>query len=76
MRKDILTKIIPTNFNEKKVICKFKCFFILLRFLLITMISLITAIKYQKLLNLICYQTKQKYFHFMMLVIKKSILKT
>ena len=30
------TKTVPTNFNEKKAICKTKSFYILLAFLLIT----------------------------------------
>ena len=42
-RKSILTKTTPTNFNEKKVICKMKTFNILLAFLLITMILLIAV---------------------------------
>ena len=37
------TKSIPTNFNEKKVICKTKNFYILLVFLLIPMTLLIAV---------------------------------
>ena len=37
------TKSIPTNFNEKKVICKMKNFYILLVFLLIPMTLLIAV---------------------------------
>ena len=65
------TKIIPTNFNEKKVISKMKNFYTLFVFLSTTMILLIAASIYY---SLTIYQTKQTpYYHFMMLVIKKSI---
>ena len=35
--KPILTKTVPTNVNERKVICKTKKFYILPAFLLVTM---------------------------------------
>ena len=41
--KSILTKTVPTNFNEKKVICNMKNLYILLAFLLITMTLLIAT---------------------------------
>ena len=37
------TKTIPTNFNEKKAICKTQNFYILLAFLLITIVLLIAV---------------------------------
>ena len=36
-------KTIPTNFNEKKVTCKMQSFYILLEFLLITIVLLIAV---------------------------------
>ena len=36
-------KTIPTNFNEKKVSCKMQSFYILLEFLLITIVLLIAV---------------------------------
>ena len=41
--KRILTKTVPTNFNDKKVICNMKNLYILLAFLLITMTLLIAT---------------------------------
>ena len=41
--KSILTKTVPTNVNEKKVICNMKNLYILLAFLLITMTLLIAT---------------------------------
>ena len=37
------TKTVPTIFNKKKVTCKIKSFYILLAFLLITLVLLIVA---------------------------------
>ena len=37
-------KIISTNFNEKKVICKTQSFYILLKFLIITIALLIALV--------------------------------
>ena len=42
-KDDEETKIIPTNFNEKKATCKTQNFYILLVFLLITIASLLIA---------------------------------
>ena len=41
--KTSIRKIIPTNFNKKKVVCKMKNFFFLLALLLITMTLLIAV---------------------------------
>ena len=43
---DGTTKTVPTNFNEKKVICKTQNFYILLAFLLTTIALLIAVIIY------------------------------
>ena len=51
--KTIPTKTVPTNFNEKKVNCKTKNFFILLTFLLTTIEVLIADID-----SIYCYLTK------------------
>ena len=52
------TKTIPTNFNEKNIICKAQNFCILFDFLLIT-IALLTAVNiYCFLIN---YKAKQKH---------------
>ena len=50
---DKKTKTIPTNFNEKKAICKTQNFYILLAFLLIT-ISLLIAV------SIYCYLIKYR----------------
>ena len=50
------TKVIPTNFNEKKATCKTQKFYILLAFLLITIALLIVASIYCRLIK---YQAKQ-----------------
>ena len=50
------TKIIPTNFNEKKATCKTQNFSILLAFLLITIALLIAASTY---CHLIKHRAKQ-----------------
>ena len=55
--KIISTKSIPTNFNEKNVTCKTKCFYILIAFLLITMMFLIAVSIYCCFIK---YQAKQK----------------
>ena len=47
------TKTIPTNFNEKKVICKAQVFYILLAFLLINIAFLIAV-------SIYCYLIKHK----------------
>ena len=47
-----------TNFNEKKVACKMQNFYILLKFLLITIVLLIAVSIYCYLRK---YQTKQKH---------------
>ena len=51
-------KTIPTNFNEKKVTCKTKKFYIPLAFLLITIALLIAVSIYCYLMK---YQVKQKH---------------
>ena len=45
------TKTFPTNFNEKKTICKAQNFYILLEFLLITIVLLIDV-------SIYCYLIK------------------
>ena len=51
-----------TSFNEKKATCKMENFYILLAFLLITIVLLITLSIYCYLIR---YQTKQNiYYHF------------
>ena len=52
-------KIVSTNFNERKVTCKIKNFYILLAFLLITTSLLIAVSIYCYLIK---YQAKQKRF--------------
>ena len=52
------TKAIPTNFNEKKAICKTQNFYILLAFLLITIV-LLTAVSIH--CYMIKYRAKQKH---------------
>ena len=52
------TKTFPTNFNEKKSICKAQDFFILLTFLLITLAFLIDARIYCYLIK---YRAKKKH---------------
>ena len=47
------TKSVPTNFNEKKVACKTKNFYILLAFLSITIVLLIAV-------SIYCYLIKYK----------------
>ena len=47
------TKPIPTNFNEKKAICKMQNFYVLLAFLLLT-IALLIAV------SIYCYLTKYR----------------
>ena len=51
-------KIIQTNFNEKKLNCKTKNFYVLLAFLLITIALLIAISIYCYLIK---YQAKQKH---------------
>ena len=51
------TKTIPTNFNEKKAICKTQNFYISLAFLLITIALLFAVSNYCYLIN---YRAKQK----------------
>ena len=46
------TKAIPVNFNEKKATCNTQNFYILLTFLLITLVLLVTVSTY-------CYQENQ-----------------
>ena len=52
------TKSIPTNFNEKTIICEAKNLYILLTFLLIT-IALLTAVGIS--LCIVKYKAKQKH---------------
>ena len=52
------TKKVPTNFNEKKAICKTQNFYILFAFLLITIALLIAVSIYCYLIK---YQAKQKH---------------
>ena len=56
MTKTVPAKSIPTNPNEKKVICKMKNFYITLAFLLVTMTLLIVVSIY----CFIKYRAKQK----------------
>ena len=53
-------KTIPTNFNEKKAACKTLNFYILLAFLLITIILLIAVSDY-------CYLKKYQAEHLLLL---------
>ena len=55
---EVIEKTVPTNFNEKKINCKTKKFYILIAFLLITSI-LLTAVSIY--CYLIKYQAKQKH---------------
>ena len=55
------TKNIPTDFNERKVACKTKHFYILHPFLLVTIAFLIAVSTYYYLIK---YQAKQKHYHF------------
>ena len=52
------TKTIPTNFNEKNIICKTQNLYILLAFLSITIVLLITVSIYSYLIK---YRVKQKH---------------
>ena len=52
------TKTVPTNFNEKKVVCKTKNFYILLAFLLISIALLISVSIYCYVIK---YRAKQKH---------------
>ena len=58
MYDEVIDKIVPTNFNEKKTTCKRQTFYILLVFLLIT-ITLLIAISFY--CYMIKYRAKQKY---------------
>ena len=55
------TEIVPANFNEKIAAYKTRNFYILLAFLLITIILLIAVITYCYLIK---YRAKQIYYHF------------
>ena len=58
------TKTVSTNSNEKKATCKAQNFYILLTFLLTTIVLLITVIIYPYLIK---YRAKQKHllpFHY------------
>ena len=58
------TNTIPTSFNEKKAVCKQQNVYILLAFLLFTIVLLIAADIYSYLIK---YQARQKHllpFHF------------
>ena len=63
--KTVPTKTVPTNFNEKKLTCKTRSFFILKTFLLITITLLIVVniysylIKHQANKNIYYYVTSQ-----------------
>ena len=63
--KTVPTKTLPTSFNEKKLTCKTKSFFILKIFLLITITLLIVVniysylIKHQANKNIYYYVTSQ-----------------
>ena len=58
------TKTIPTNFNEKKAICKMRNFYILLAFLLITIVLLIAVSIYCYLMKCPSTQKHLLPFHF------------
>ena len=55
-------KTIPTNFNEKKAICKKQNFYILLAFLLITIALLIAVSIYCCLIKY--HAIENSYYHF------------
>ena len=57
------TKTIPTNFNEEKVICKMQNSYILLTFLLITIVLLIAVNIYCYLINYLEIQKHLVTFH-------------
>ena len=60
---EVIEKTIPTNFNEKKAICKMQYLYILLAFLLITATLLIAVSIYCYLIK---YRAKQSiYYNFM-----------
>ena len=56
---DAKTKTIPINFNEKNITCKIQNVYILLTFLLITLVLLIAVSIYCYRIR---YKTKQKLF--------------
>ena len=64
------TKTIPTNFNEEKVTCKTKNFYILFTFLIITLVLLIAISIYCCFIK---YRTKQK--HLLLYCITNTKLK-
>ena len=55
---ELIEKIIPTNFNEKKTTCKMQNFYIVFAFLLITTTLLIAFSIYTYLIK---YQAKKKH---------------
>ena len=58
--KAVRTKTVPTSFNEKHTDCKTKKFYILLVFLLITIVLLIAVGIYYYLIK---YRAKQKPYY-------------
>ena len=65
---EIIEETVPTNFNEKKAICKMQKFYILVAFLLITLALLIAVSIYCYLIK---YQAKQKHLLPFQFTIKK-----
>ena len=55
---EIIEETVPTNFNEKKAICKMQKFYILVAFLSITLTLLVAVSIYCYLIK---YQAKQKH---------------
>ena len=65
---EIIEETVPTNFNEKKAICKMQKFYILVAFLLSTLALLIAVSIYCYLIK---YQAKQKHLLPFQFTIKK-----
>ena len=65
-------KTVPTNYNEKNITCKTQNFYILLTFLLITIVLLIAVSIYRYLIK---YQGKQKQKHLLTFQVTNNELK-
>ena len=65
-------KTVPTNYNEKNITCKTQNFYILLTFLLITIVLLIAVSIYRYLIK---YQAKQKQKHLLTFQVTNNKLK-
>ena len=65
-------KTVPTNYNEKNITCKTQNFYILLTFLLITIVLLIAVSIYCYLIK---YQAKQQQKHLLTFQVTNNELK-